>query len=240
MTSRWASARALERAMDHLAAAIFERGAAVRISVSPEASSSPTCRGPSRSSRTSSRTRSSTGTPSGPRSWCRRARRCGLARRLTDNGPGVPDDRARADLRALHSGASRGLRRDGPGPVDLQAHRRAARRHHRRRARSGWRQPLLVPAAGRRLDVAEAAGCRAGERAGGAVPASAMVLAAASSVQFGAALAATLFDDLGPAGTSRCVQPGCADPARAIWRPRVRGVRPATSAWRPRSACRSA
>jgi len=51
-----------------------------------------------------------------------------------------------------------------------------------------------------------------------------MVVAAASSVQFGAALAATLFDDLGPAGTSTLRVGLAALVLLAIWRPRVRGV----------------
>lgn len=51
-----------------------------------------------------------------------------------------------------------------------------------------------------------------------------MVLGAASSVQFGAALATTLFDDLGPAGTS-VLRIGLAAVVLMIaWRPRVRGV----------------
>ena len=40
------------------------------------------------------------------------------------------------------------------------------------------------------------------DRAAGRVPPVALVLAAATSIQFGAALAATLFDDVGPAGAS--------------------------------------
>jgi inner membrane transporter RhtA len=59
------------------------------------------------------------------------------------------------------------------------------------------------------------------------VPAPAMVLGAACSVQFGAALAATLFDDLGPAGTSALRVGLAAVFLLAAWRPRVRGV-PAT------------
>jgi inner membrane transporter RhtA len=54
-----------------------------------------------------------------------------------------------------------------------------------------------------------------------------MVLGAASSVQFGAALAATLFDDLGPAGTSTLRVGLAAVFLLAVWRPRVRGVAPA-------------
>ena len=40
------------------------------------------------------------------------------------------------------------------------------------------------------------------DRAVGRVPPVALVLAGATSIQFGAALAATLFDDIGPAGAS--------------------------------------
>jgi inner membrane transporter RhtA len=54
-----------------------------------------------------------------------------------------------------------------------------------------------------------------------------MVLGAASSVQFGAALAATLFDDLGPAGASALRVTLAALMLLAVWRPRVRGVEPA-------------
>lgn len=54
-----------------------------------------------------------------------------------------------------------------------------------------------------------------------------MVIAAASSVQFGAALAATLFDDLGPAGASTLRVGLAAVFLLAAWRPRVRGVEPA-------------
>ncbi len=56
------------------------------------------------------------------------------------------------------------------------------------------------------------------------MPAPLFVLAAASSVQFGAAIAATLFDDLGPAGTSVLRVGLGAVILLAIWRPRVRGV----------------
>jgi inner membrane transporter RhtA len=51
-----------------------------------------------------------------------------------------------------------------------------------------------------------------------------MVLGAAVSVQFGAALAATLFDDLGAAGTSALRVGLAAVFLLAAWRPRVRGV----------------
>jgi inner membrane transporter RhtA len=55
------------------------------------------------------------------------------------------------------------------------------------------------------------------------VPAVALVLGAVASVQLGAALAATLFDDLGPAGTT-FLRVGLAGIALiAIWRPRLRG-----------------
>jgi inner membrane transporter RhtA len=51
-----------------------------------------------------------------------------------------------------------------------------------------------------------------------------LVLVAATSVQFGAAIAATLFDDLGPAGASVMRVGLGAIILLAIWRPRVRGV----------------
>jgi len=50
-----------------------------------------------------------------------------------------------------------------------------------------------------------------------------MVLAAALSVQFGAALGATLFDTLGPGGASLLRQFFAAVVLVAVWRPRVRG-----------------
>ena len=55
------------------------------------------------------------------------------------------------------------------------------------------------------------------------VPSPGLVLGAIGSVQFGAALAATLFDQLGPAGavTERLV--AAAIVLMAIWRPRIRG-----------------
>lgn len=56
------------------------------------------------------------------------------------------------------------------------------------------------------------------------MPAPLLVLAAASSVQFGAAIAATLFDDLGPAGTSVLRVGLAALILMAVWRPRLRGV----------------
>lgn len=61
------------------------------------------------------------------------------------------------------------------------------------------------------------------ERSGG-IPAPLMVLAAASSVQFGAAIAATLFDELGPSGTSSLRVALAALILLAAWRPSVRGV----------------
>ena len=51
-----------------------------------------------------------------------------------------------------------------------------------------------------------------------------LVLAAASSVQFGAAIAATLFDDVGPAGASALRVGLAAVVLLAVWRPRMRGV----------------
>ncbi|WP_354700781.1 Threonine/homoserine exporter RhtA [Paraconexibacter sp. AEG42_29] len=54
------------------------------------------------------------------------------------------------------------------------------------------------------------------------VPAWLMVLAAAISIQFGAAIAATLFDDIGPAGVS-LLRLGFAAPILLlVWRPRVK------------------
>src|SRR3954454_19944613 len=57
-----------------------------------------------------------------------------------------------------------------------------------------------------------------------------MVLGAASSVQFGAALAATIFDDLGPAGASALRVGLAAVILMAVWRPPVRGV-PRADLW---------
>jgi inner membrane transporter RhtA len=54
------------------------------------------------------------------------------------------------------------------------------------------------------------------------VPPVAMVLAAAVSVQFGAALGATLFDELGPGGASLLRQAFAAAILLALWRPRIR------------------
>lgn len=51
-----------------------------------------------------------------------------------------------------------------------------------------------------------------------------LLLAAASSVQFGAALAATLFDELGAAGASTLRVGIAAVVLLVVWRPRVRGV----------------
>ena len=73
-------------------------------------------------------------------------------------------------------------------------------------------------------DVSDAAGAAPAGGLGARVPAPLMVLGAASSVQFGAALAATLFDDLGPAGTSALRVGLGALILLAIWRPRVHGV----------------
>lgn len=56
------------------------------------------------------------------------------------------------------------------------------------------------------------------------MPAPLLVIAAASSVQFGAALAVKLFDELGPAGTSALRVGLAALILLAIWRPAVRGV----------------
>ncbi|MEA2324892.1 MAG: inner rane transporter RhtA [Solirubrobacteraceae bacterium] len=54
------------------------------------------------------------------------------------------------------------------------------------------------------------------------VPPVAMVIAAAMSIQFGAALGATLFDDVGPAGASLLRLLFAAVILVALWRPRVR------------------
>ncbi|HSJ17471.1 MAG TPA: hypothetical protein VK920_05225, partial [Solirubrobacterales bacterium] len=52
----------------------------------------------------------------------------------------------------------------------------------------------------------------------------ALVLAGVVSVQVGAALATTLFDDLGPAGTVLLRVALAALVLAAIWRPAVRGM----------------
>jgi inner membrane transporter RhtA len=59
------------------------------------------------------------------------------------------------------------------------------------------------------------------------VPPVAMVMAAAVSVQFGAALGATLFDELGPGGASLLRQAFAAAILLALWRPRLRSYDPA-------------
>jgi inner membrane transporter RhtA len=56
------------------------------------------------------------------------------------------------------------------------------------------------------------------------VPPVAMVVTAATSVQFGAALGATLFDELGPAGATLLRQAFAAAVLLALWRPRVRAL----------------
>ena len=57
-------------------------------------------------------------------------------------------------------------------------------------------------------------------------PAWSLVLAAALSIQFGAAIAATLFDEVGPSGVS-LLRLGFAAPILLlVWRPRVRGTPP--------------
>lgn len=61
-----------------------------------------------------------------------------------------------------------------------------------------------------------------GIRALDPVPPALLVLAGATSVQFGAALGATLFDDLGPGGASLLRVGLAALVLLAIWRPRVR------------------
>jgi inner membrane transporter RhtA len=59
------------------------------------------------------------------------------------------------------------------------------------------------------------------------VPPVAMVITAAISVQFGAALGATLFDTLGPGGASLLRQAFAAVILLALWRPRIRAYDPA-------------
>lgn len=62
------------------------------------------------------------------------------------------------------------------------------------------------------------------------MPPALLVLGAASSVQFGAALAATIFDDVGAGGASALRVGLGAVILLAIWRPRVRGV-PRADLW---------
>jgi inner membrane transporter RhtA len=59
------------------------------------------------------------------------------------------------------------------------------------------------------------------------VPPVALLLTGATSVQFGAALAATLFDDVGPAGTSLLRLVLSAAVLALAWRPAIRGLRAA-------------
>ena len=54
----------------------------------------------------------------------------------------------------------------------------------------------------------------------------ALVLAGVTSIQFGAAIAATLFDDLGPAGTSALRLGFAAVVLAVVWRPRLSDHRP--------------
>ena len=68
----------------------------------------------------------------------------------------------------------------------------------------------------------------------------AMVLAAAGSLQVGAAFAVTLFDDLGPGGAAFLRLLLAAVVLLALWRPRVRGHRWRTCASPRRSGSRSA
>jgi inner membrane transporter RhtA len=55
------------------------------------------------------------------------------------------------------------------------------------------------------------------------VPPIALVLTGVTSIQFGAALAATMFDDLGPAGSSLLRLAFAAVVLTVLWRPRIRG-----------------
>jgi inner membrane transporter RhtA len=59
------------------------------------------------------------------------------------------------------------------------------------------------------------------------VPPIGLVLSGMTTIQFGAALATTMFDDLGPAGTSALRLGFAALVLVALWRPRVRGRSPA-------------
>jgi inner membrane transporter RhtA len=61
------------------------------------------------------------------------------------------------------------------------------------------------------------------EERGGAPLAVGLVVAAVASLQFGAGFAATLFDDLGPAGAAFVRLAVAAAILVAVWRPRVRG-----------------
>jgi inner membrane transporter RhtA len=72
--------------------------------------------------------------------------------------------------------------------------------------------------------VAQARGS-VSERRGVAPAPVGMVLGAVACVQFGAGLAATLFDDLGPVGTVLLRVGFAAVVLVAVWRPRVRGLR---------------
>jgi len=60
----------------------------------------------------------------------------------------------------------------------------------------------------------------------GRVPPIGLVLTGVTSIQFGAALAATMFDDLGPGGTSLLRLAFAALILMVLWRPRVRGRAP--------------
>src|SRR3954449_1540523 len=60
----------------------------------------------------------------------------------------------------------------------------------------------------------------------GRVPPIALVLTGVTSIQFGAALAATLFDDLGAAGTPVLRLGFAAIVLMALFRPRIRGRSP--------------
>ncbi|HEV7751032.1 MAG TPA: EamA family transporter [Baekduia sp.] len=60
----------------------------------------------------------------------------------------------------------------------------------------------------------------------GRVPPMGLVLTGVTSIQFGAALAATMFDDLGPGGTSLLRLAFAALVLMVLWRPRVRGRTP--------------
>jgi inner membrane transporter RhtA len=71
------------------------------------------------------------------------------------------------------------------------------------------------------MAVQDRAPAQALTRRGGGVP---LVIVAISSLQFGAALAGTIFDELGPAGTALLRAAFAAVILLAVWRPAVHGV----------------
>ena len=105
------------------------------------------------------------------------------------------------------------------GPVRLP--------RHERRERRGSRSAVTgALAAGRgRVELMAVQDRPAPEALTDRVPPVALLLAGATSVQFGAALAATLFDDVGPAGTSMLRLVLSAAVLALFWRPAIRGLR---------------